>query len=35
VDVEIAIILIVVLIGLAAGDLALMRALQRKRNRPR
>jgi hypothetical protein len=29
---EVAIILLVVLIGLVAGDLALVRALKRKRN---
>jgi hypothetical protein len=29
---EIAVILLVVLIGLVAGDLALVRALRRKRN---
>jgi len=33
--VEIAIILLVVLIGLAAGDVALLRARSRRRNRPR
>ncbi len=31
---EIALILLVVLIGLVAGDLALLRALKRKRDSP-
>lgn len=35
VGMEIAIILIVVLVAMVVGDLALVRALRRKRNRPR
>jgi hypothetical protein len=33
VSVEIALILVVVLVGLAAGDLALLRVLKRRRER--
>ncbi|HEY1690436.1 MAG TPA: hypothetical protein VGF95_16405 [Solirubrobacteraceae bacterium] len=35
VDIEIAIILIVVLVGLVVGDLALVRAISRRRNNDR